>query len=247
MEDHGLLRRRRLPHWDLPGATYFITTCLAGSILAQCLLDLARYRARIAKKPRPTGSSSQQWKMACWKRTFSRCDRWLDRHPAVRYLADPALAGIVRDTIYHWAARRYDLLAYVVMPSHLHWVFRPLLPPDDVGQVADLPDPRAHPASSTAAANQPPAAGNRAGTGGVIGGAPRRVQPAALDFPDCLDMAAVTFSWFFSWRAPPWAAREWGTAFPGHRRWRGPAANRSRSTRTRRQGAGWPSRCRPDR
>jgi hypothetical protein len=34
-------RRRRLPHWDLSGATYFITACLAGSIPAQGLLDIA--------------------------------------------------------------------------------------------------------------------------------------------------------------------------------------------------------------
>ncbi len=28
--------------------------------------------------------------------------------------------------MYHFAGQRYDLLAYVVMPSHIHWIFRPL-------------------------------------------------------------------------------------------------------------------------
>jgi len=29
-----MFRRRHLPHWDYPGATYFITACLDGSIPA---------------------------------------------------------------------------------------------------------------------------------------------------------------------------------------------------------------------
>ena len=136
MEGHGSVRRRRLPHWDLPGATYFITTCLEGSIPAQGLLDLERLRAKHVREPRPENTPPSEWRIAGWKRTFARCDWWLDRHPAVRHLADAALAGVVRDACYYWAGRRYDLLAYVVMPSHLHWVFRPL---PAVGQVANLP------------------------------------------------------------------------------------------------------------
>jgi len=125
MEGHGLFRRRRLPHWDLPGATYFVTTCLARSIPAQGLADLAEYRARLAKIPVHKGVSKKAWDLACWKRVFARSDWWLDHHAAVRHLGDPALAEKVVDAIYHWAGRRYDVLAYVVMPSHLHWVFRP--------------------------------------------------------------------------------------------------------------------------
>jgi len=44
----------------------------------------------------------------------------------VRRLADPRLAQLVVDALYFFAGRRYDLLAFVVMPSHLHWVFQPL-------------------------------------------------------------------------------------------------------------------------
>jgi REP element-mobilizing transposase RayT len=28
--------------------------------------------------------------------------------------------------LYHFAGQRYHLLAYVIMPSHIHWVFHPL-------------------------------------------------------------------------------------------------------------------------
>jgi type I restriction enzyme R subunit len=118
-------RRRRLPHWDQPGATYFVTACLAGSIPAEGLLDISEYRTSLAKRPKPDHVSEDDWKITCWKQTFARWDRWLDRQPGVRHLTDPALAKIVVDSFYFFAGERYDMLAYVVMPSHIHWVFTP--------------------------------------------------------------------------------------------------------------------------
>jgi type I restriction enzyme R subunit len=43
-------------------------------------------------------------------------------------LENDDLAQIVVDALYFFAGERYDLLGYVVMPSHLHWVFQPLEP-----------------------------------------------------------------------------------------------------------------------
>jgi putative transposase len=126
MEGHGVYRRRRLPHWDMPGATYFVTACLNGSITAEGLLDLASYRARLPRLPPMKKMSRADWNLRCWKKTFARSDDWLDRQPAVRHFANPLLATIVVDACLFWAGRRYDLLAYAVMPSRLHWVFRPI-------------------------------------------------------------------------------------------------------------------------
>lgn len=118
-------RRRRLPHWDLPGATYFVTTCLAGSIPAEGLLDITQYRDQLARREKPDGLSEAEWKSKCWKMTFARRDDWLDRAVGARHLADPVAAKTVVDSMYHFAGKRYDLLSYVVMPSHIHWVFAP--------------------------------------------------------------------------------------------------------------------------
>jgi putative transposase len=71
-------------------------------------------------------------------------EQWLDEKPAVRLLERRELASIVANAFYYWAGQLYDLLAYVVMPSHIHWVFRPLgqmedVPESDNGQVENLP------------------------------------------------------------------------------------------------------------
>ncbi len=125
MSNHETFRRRNLPHWDMPGATYFVTACLAGSIPARGLLDLDHYKNALEARPRPPGLSQQAWIEQKWKRLFARADRWLDSEPAVRHLADPVLAGVVMDAMLFFAGTRYDLLAFVVMPSHIHWVFCP--------------------------------------------------------------------------------------------------------------------------
>jgi REP element-mobilizing transposase RayT len=39
--------------------------------------------------------------------------------------------------MYFFAGQRYDLLAFVVMPSHFHWIFQPVL-----GWVQQLPPAR---------------------------------------------------------------------------------------------------------
>jgi putative transposase len=125
MPAEEVFRRRHLPHWDVPGGTYFVTSCLAGSIPARGLLDLVRYRKQLESRPRPGDVTPDDWQMRLAKLEFARLDRWLDEEPAVRHLADLAVAAAVRDCLYHFAGKRYDLLAYVVMPSHVHWIFRP--------------------------------------------------------------------------------------------------------------------------
>jgi hypothetical protein len=77
------IRRRCLPHWDVDGAPYFLTTCLEGSIPARGWLDIAGYRAALEKRPRPTGRSPAEWDLRCWKLVFARMDHWLSRSAKV--------------------------------------------------------------------------------------------------------------------------------------------------------------------
>jgi type I restriction enzyme R subunit len=120
-----VIRRRNLPHWDMPHAAFFVTGCVEGSVPARGLLDLMNYRADLQRRPRPANKDEQEWVVDQWKLTFARAERWLDQEPAVRHLEDTRLARVVVDAFYHFAGQRYDLLAFVVMPSHYHWVFQP--------------------------------------------------------------------------------------------------------------------------
>jgi putative transposase len=126
--EFDLFRRRHLPHWDVPGAAYFVTACLDGSIPARGLLDIAEFTEQLRHRFQPAQLAKEEWEARLWKLAFARVDSWLDKDPANRALADPQLAKTVVDAMYHFAGVRYTLLAYVVMPSHLHWLFLPLSP-----------------------------------------------------------------------------------------------------------------------
>src|SRR5215813_11661652 len=122
---NGLFRRRRLPHWDVPDATYFVTPCLEGSLPARGLVELETFRDRLDERPRPLDMSKEEWEEHKHKLLFARFDQMIDTAPAVTYLANPQAAECVRKSLYHFAGQRYDLVAYAIMPSHYHWVFHP--------------------------------------------------------------------------------------------------------------------------
>jgi putative transposase len=114
-----------LPHWDVDDGIYFVTSCLEGSIPAQGRLDLFRYRDELEVRPKPAQLAEDEWEIQKSKLVFARFDGWIYRSPAVKWLENPEVAQIVRDAFLHFAGTRYDLIAYVVMPSHFHWVFHP--------------------------------------------------------------------------------------------------------------------------
>src|SRR5215203_3250890 len=101
-------RRRQLPHWDVPGATYFVTTCLAGSLPAMGLADLHKYRTELSKRTRPDEIEPDEWDIRIQKLIFSRTDNWLDSEPAVRHLSDQDLAQVVQDALLYHADDRCD-------------------------------------------------------------------------------------------------------------------------------------------
>ncbi|MGC8641835.1 MAG: hypothetical protein ACP5XB_18370 [Isosphaeraceae bacterium] len=138
--DREQLRRRHLPHRDMPGAPYFVTTCLEGSVPARGLFELRRYRDVLLQRPKPENLTDDEWKSQCWKKSFVRLENWIDGEPARRVLENPDLAQIIVNALFHFAGERYDLLAFVVMPSHFHWLFQPLVP-----WVQSLPDSKRSP------------------------------------------------------------------------------------------------------
>jgi type I restriction enzyme R subunit len=120
-----LFRRRRLPHQDVDGHPIFITACLEGSLSAAGMSRIAKYRDELELRPRPAEMQPADWEHHKQKLLFAFVDRLLDCDSAVRHLEDSAQAEIVQNAFLHFANERYKLFAFVVMPSHHHWLFLP--------------------------------------------------------------------------------------------------------------------------
>ena len=100
--------RRRLPHWIPDDAILFVTWRLAGS---------QPPRAPEVLTVDNTGRAP-----------FIRRHQGLDQlHFGPTWLRDPRVAGMLVNAIQHGETVRrfYDLYAWVIMPNHVHTIFRP--------------------------------------------------------------------------------------------------------------------------
>ena len=113
--------RRCLPHWYRPGAAHFVTYRVAGSLPRTALADLRREANReLYFCGRDPGRRTR-----ARKRAFARYDAALHRSGVGCRLGDPRLAGLIADSLRYGDGRWYALLAYCVMPNHVHAVFVP--------------------------------------------------------------------------------------------------------------------------
>lgn len=119
--------RRRLPHWQRPGAMIFLTYRLFGSLPKDVLHRLEDERRRLEKEPERPGESLRDRALRHNKRLFALADAVLDAAKGgPRWLAIPGIADLIIENLFHHAGNLYNLWAFTVMPNHVHIVLEPL-------------------------------------------------------------------------------------------------------------------------
>ena len=111
--------QRFLPHRLGPGASYFITFRLAGSLPREVVLRLMEEREMALREAaaRPAAHPN------AGKRFFATFDAVLDQAQyGPCYLNSSAEATIVRAALHYADGVGYELLAYCLMPNHVHLV-----------------------------------------------------------------------------------------------------------------------------
>jgi len=98
----GWHSRGYLPHLDHPGLVQFVTFRLEDSLPAAVL---RRISAEIGD------DDAEQYR---------RTERYLDAGHGACWLRRPEIATLVQDALLHFDGARYRLLAWVVMPNHVH-------------------------------------------------------------------------------------------------------------------------------
>ncbi len=106
---HRVYRRGYLPHIDAPWHPQMVTWRLEDA-----LPESVRRRMRSESGRHPRRGSE-----------LAMADPWLDAGHGECILQDPVNAQLVLDTLLHDTGRRYLLMAWVVMPNHVHVVVKP--------------------------------------------------------------------------------------------------------------------------
>jgi hypothetical protein len=122
IQKHG----HRLPHWEQDSVYYFVTWRLADSLPKEKLARWSEEKGlwlRLHPPPWDTPTEAE------FHEKFSRSiDEWLDAGEGSCVLHDPELARCVADTLLHFDGLRYQMDCFVVMPNHVHALFRLLGP-----------------------------------------------------------------------------------------------------------------------
>jgi len=117
--------RRHLPHYQPEQATFHLVFRLAGSLPLQVIEELRIEQQRFERHTRSLKGKAERQKQLDQFRSeyFERFDALLDgSKTGPKWLADPAVASIVKEAIHHRDGRVFDLLAYCIMPNHVHLV-----------------------------------------------------------------------------------------------------------------------------
>lgn len=125
-EAEATLRTRFLPHWERDGAIYHVTFRLADSLPKSVLLAYQEERGLLLAKAQAGGNLSAEERERLDRLFSTRIQQYLDRGVGACYLAKPEMAALVAQALRHFDGKRYRLLAWCIMPNHVHVVMQPL-------------------------------------------------------------------------------------------------------------------------
>lgn len=139
---------RNLPHIQPPGATFFLTFHLAGSLPRSVLQQWKAEKLRLlnleSNSDRATDEREifeEKEKSDEWKRQwFRKIEKTLDdAQSGPVWLKDDLIAKVVADSMHYLDGKVYHLDAYCIMANHVHVVFAPLpKQPSDVARTSSL-------------------------------------------------------------------------------------------------------------
>jgi REP element-mobilizing transposase RayT len=118
--------RGYLPHWESEHAVYFVTFRLADSLPQELIIQIRQEREILENsKTANTDVEADRIRLSRLRALIRKAEQFLDEGLGHCYMRDPRIAAIVADAIRHFYDR-YRLLAWCVMPNHVHVLFSPL-------------------------------------------------------------------------------------------------------------------------
>jgi menaquinone-specific isochorismate synthase len=117
--------RGYLPHLEIEDGIYFVTFRLADSLPKQKCDYLKYQRQNIINTAKQFGRELTLDEKNTLRKLFSqKIDGLLDAGSGNCMLSKAAVAQIVRDSFHYFEGIRYSLIAWCIMPNHVHVVVK---------------------------------------------------------------------------------------------------------------------------
>ena len=120
-----IITQRNLPHWYLPGATFFITYRLFGT-LPKSILARLRQKKETLLRQQPPEVPRDIHRAYVHRKLFASYDQYLDQSLDIDWLRRPDIAAMIRENLYYHHSQKYRLRSYCIMPNHVHLVIESL-------------------------------------------------------------------------------------------------------------------------
>jgi REP element-mobilizing transposase RayT len=118
------IHQGNLPHWQQENVWYFITFRLADSIPAKVVEQIKQERELWLKKYDKNNLTTEQ-KKEYYKLFSERTENLLNAGKGCGVFKNEKIAKIVSEALLHFNNQRYILDEWVIMPNHVHIVFKP--------------------------------------------------------------------------------------------------------------------------
>jgi putative transposase len=126
--------RGRLPHWEKEGGLYFITFHLADSLPSSVLVKIAERQALLATAQQNHANLLPEQKALLAGYSRTRIEEYFDRGAGSCSFLDMRIAGTMAAALRFREGKHYRLLAWCIMPNHVHVVAK-LLPGQELANV----------------------------------------------------------------------------------------------------------------
>ncbi|SOD88473.1 transposase [Spirosoma fluviale] len=127
--------RRKLPHIQPLFGTFFVTYWLHNSLPVLIKQQLREEYSIEKQRLQKSDAYSITVNDELNRRYFGQFDALLDLCTyCPDYLSNTAVAQIIADSLHFWDGNRIDLIAYCIMPNHVHAVFTLISESTDAGK-----------------------------------------------------------------------------------------------------------------
>ena len=129
MREFKTYYKRHLPHYQPEGYTFFVTFRLAGSLPVEVIRKLKEERERELKLI--SGYVDKKVRYEKYKTSqslyFGKFDKLLDGSTfGPKWLKEEEAVQVVKEAIHIRDNKEYELIAYTIMPNHVHIIFTPI-------------------------------------------------------------------------------------------------------------------------
>ncbi|HCL00114.1 MAG TPA: hypothetical protein DHW42_08435 [Candidatus Marinimicrobia bacterium] len=125
--DYKIFYRRNLPHYQPESGIFFVSYRLNFDLPLEITEKLIQQKQEFAKRKKVLKNKNEILeKLDFEKQQFYFVDNYLGLcKNGPKYLSDPNIAQVVKDSLFFMNKEQYELYCFCVMPNHVHILIKP--------------------------------------------------------------------------------------------------------------------------